>query len=551
MTRMRSLLALLVTVALLPLGGLGALAQDATPIPETAEATPASLAGVQPHALTDADREALETYITTTMETTQVPGAAVAIVQGGEVVYSQGFGVRELGGSEAVTPETLMMIGSVNKSFTSALAATLVDDGTITWDTPLVDLLPDFALSDPDLSAQLTIRDAFCACTGLPQLDGPLAFTSDTMTPEALIASVANFPLTAPLGELFQYSNQMYAIGGYAAGAAAEPQTSDLYTAYTSAMQQRLLDPLGMSASSFDLAKVEATGDFALPHAAGLFGDYVAIPLAQDESFVTSVAPAGGLWSNVSDMARYMQMQLAGGMAPGGARVVSEEELHKTWQQQIDFLANPEMPPAIAETAQGYGLGWAVGSYYGQPLLWHSGGTFGFGSELALLPEADLGIVILTNSANAEVLNLGIQMRALELLFDQPMTFDAVVTQALEGRGAQIAQMQQILHDVDGDLAAQLVGEYRNDELGPISVGQDNGHLVLDGGEVRSVILTAPGEAEGQPPTFIAVDPPLTGIMLDVAVADGAPSISLLDPVTGQSYLFERSDAIPDATPAP
>lgn len=551
MTSLRFLLAMLVSVAVLPLGGFslpGALAQEATPTAAIAEATPASLAGVTPHIMSDADREELAAYITAIMEQTQAPGAAVAIVQGGEVVYNQGFGVRELGGDEPVTPETLMMIGSVTKSFTSAMTATLVDDGTLTWETPVVDLLPSFTLADAELTRQLTIRDAFCACTGLPQLDGPLAFSSDTMTPEMLIASVAEFPLTAPLGELFQYSNQMYAIGGYAAAAAAEPQDADLYAAYTSAMQQRLLDPLGMTQSTFDLAKVEATGDFALPHASGLLGEYVAIPLEQDDSFVTSVAPAGGLWSNVSEMARYVQMQLAGGVAPDGARVVSEDQLRLTQTQQIAFPENPDMPPAIADTAKGYGLGWAVGSYYGQPLLWHSGGTFGFGSELALLPEADLGIVILSNTANAEVFNLGVQMRALELLFDQPMTFDAVVTQALEGREAQIAQMQQLLHDVDEETAAQVVGEYRNAELGSIIVSQEGETLVIDGGEVRSSILTAPRE-DGQGSDYIATDPPLSGISLLLDVEDGVPSISLLDPVSGQAYRFARSDAVPDATP--
>src|SRR5918997_5822165 len=149
-----------------------------------------------------------------------------------------------MGGSDPVTPETLMMIGSITKPMTATMAATVVDDGELTWETPVVELLPSFAVADPALTERLSIRDAFCACTGLPQRDPEFLFTSATLTPERLITSVKDFPLTAPLGEQFQYSNQLFAIGGYAAAAAAGPEETDLYDAYVSEMQRRLLDPL-------------------------------------------------------------------------------------------------------------------------------------------------------------------------------------------------------------------------------------------------------------------------------------------------------------------
>ena len=215
---------------------------------------------------------AFEAYVSEMLAVTEVPGAAVAVVQNGEVVYQEGFGVRRMGESAPVTPDTLMMIGSITKPMTATMAATVVDDGMLTWDTPVVELLPTFAVADPELTKTLSVRNAFCACTGLPQRDPEFLFTSATLTPERLITSVRDFPLTAPLGELFQYSNQLFGIGGYAAAAAAAREETDLYDAYVAAMEQRLLDPLGMRRSAFALDRVFASGNYAEPHSVDLAG---------------------------------------------------------------------------------------------------------------------------------------------------------------------------------------------------------------------------------------------------------------------------------------
>jgi CubicO group peptidase (beta-lactamase class C family) len=152
-----------------------------------------------------AERQAeLAAYAEAMLAKTGVPGAAIAVVQDGQVVYQAGFGVRELGGTAPVTPETLMMIGSVTKSMTALMAATVVDDGLLSWESPVVALLPEFAVADPDLTQRLTVRDAFCACTGLPARDAEFVFASDELTPESMIASVARFTLTSDPGEEFQ-----------------------------------------------------------------------------------------------------------------------------------------------------------------------------------------------------------------------------------------------------------------------------------------------------------------------------------------------------------
>ena len=205
---MRHVSLVLAMLLALVVAGPAALAQVETPAPAisatplpVATATPvANLADVAPLPLTGERRSTFEAYVAEAVDRLGVPGASVAVVKGGDVVYAQGFGVRELGGTDPVTPDTLMMIGSVTKSMTSTMAATVVDDGWLSWDTPLVDLLPDFAVADPDLTPRLTVADAFCACTGLARRDLELIFQFNDLTPERLLAQVAELPLTAPYG---------------------------------------------------------------------------------------------------------------------------------------------------------------------------------------------------------------------------------------------------------------------------------------------------------------------------------------------------------------
>ena len=499
------------------------------------------------------DRQAeFETYVADMLAQTDIPGASVAVVQNGEVVYQQGFGVRELGGSEPVTPETLMMIGSITKPMTATMAATVVDDGDVTWDTPVVDLLPTFAVADPEVTRGLSLRNAFCACTGLPQRDPEFLFTSATLTPVRLITSVREFPLTAPPGELFQYSNQMFGIGGYAAAVAAEPEESDLLAAYITAMRQHLLDPLGMHDSTFALDEVIATGDYARPHGLELNGAYHPISLEEDESHVLSVAPAGALWSSAAEMARYLQMELAGGFSPEGTRVVSEANLDATWEPQVTIptLDNPGVPPEFAAMAHGYALGWVLGDYRGQPLLWHSGETFGFHAQAVVLPDADLGLIVLTNGISADFFTLAVQFRLFELVFGQPATFDPIIREAIAATEQERANLQQQIGPVDPVAVAPYLGGYSHDVLGEVEIALDGEALVLDAGEFRAELWPLRDEASDEM-TYVTTALPLPGpTTVTFAAEGGSPVMTFTDPTTGEAYIFTSVDAaVPEATP--
>jgi CubicO group peptidase (beta-lactamase class C family) len=560
MQRMAIILAVLLALVV---GSRTVVAQVETPVPAL-PATPlavppappvADLAGVSPLPLTGERRAAFEAYAADAINRLGVAGASVAVVQGGEVVYAQGFGVRALGGTDPVTPDTLMMIGSVTKSMTSTMAATVVDDGWLSWDTPLVDLLPDFAVADPQLTPRLTLADAFCACTGLPRRDLELMFQFNDLTPDRLIAQVGELPLTAPYGQEFQYSNQMYAIGGYAAAIAAGAAPNDLSGGYQLAMRQRLLNPIGMQRSTFALAEVLASGDYALPHATNLDGQLQQVSPLVDQRFATSVAPAGALWSSARDMARYLQTELADGVAPNGTPVVSAENLARTRAPRAAIPAQPGLPPLFAETGDHYAMGWVTGSYHGQPILSHSGGTLGFVSEVAFLPEADLGIVILTNGGQgAGTFNYAVQFHLFELLFDQSAEFDALLGPFLEAQTAQLGELRAHLGTVGPDAVAPYLGHYEHPTLGDVEVALRDGKLVFDAGEIRSEMRPQIDEA-GQVVSYVFTDPPLAG-PTPVTFRqddDGRPEVVAVveDEGGATTYVFTFMEPGLAATPTP
>ena len=166
------------------------------------------------------------------------------------------------------------MIGSITKAMTTMLAAALVDDGGLSWDTRLVDVLPQFVAGDRTMSERLTVRDAFCNCAGLPGRDLERYFKTGRLSPEETLTALADIAPAASFGEQFIYNNLLVAAGGYAAGVAARgDEAGDGGFAYDAALQQRVLSPIGMKRSTFYPEAVRADGDYALPHAADLSGE--------------------------------------------------------------------------------------------------------------------------------------------------------------------------------------------------------------------------------------------------------------------------------------
>lgn len=499
------------------------------------------LAGVAPARLTPELLAELEAFIEEQLTAQSVPGAAVAIVQDGEVVHRQGFGVRELGGDEPVTPETLMMIGSTTKPLTTTMMATLVDDGLLRWDTPAVDILPSFAVADPELSDQITVRQLVCACTGVPRRDLEFVFNAATLTPADVIASLASFTFFTEIGEAFQYSNQMVAAGGYIATLAAGGSLESLATDYASVMRERVLEPLGMARTTMSIAEAAADPNHAVPHPFGLDGKPAPQPV-ESEAIVEAVAPAGAAWSSVDEMARFVITQLQDGIAPNGERVVSAENLAATRQPQV---------AVSAETS--YGLGWFVDAYKGQPLIHHGGNTFGFTSDLAFLPEAGLGIVTLTNAQAANLFTEAVRLRFLELAFAQEHESDETVQFSLDQRQEQFVMLAEAVGPApDPATVAPFLTTFRNPALGEVTLSREGDRLLFDAGEFTSEVRTASGEV-ARVAGYLLIESQVLGLPINLRQEEGRPVLAVVDPLTTEEYIFTPIGdlATPLASPVP
>lgn len=462
-----------------------------------------NLAEMEPLPLTDVLPE-LERFIEVELERFAIPGAAVAIVQDGEVAYSRGFGMTEAGGKTPMTPQTHMMIGSTGKSLTTMLIATLVDQGVMTWDTPVIEVLPEFAVSDPELTESITLRNLVCACTGVPRRDFELIFNANDLNAEGIVDSLATFEFFTDFGEAFQYSNQLVATGGYAAVAANGTAYGDLFSGYADALQANVFDPIGMENTTVFFADVEAGDNYAIPHSAALDGSYMPIPMNAEELLIP-IMPAGSHWSTLDDMTRYMLTELALGVAPDGTRVVSAENLQETWEPQV---------PVSADTD--YGLGWFVSDYKGLALIDHGGNTLGFTSSFGFLPEIDLGVIVLTNAQGSNPFNNGVRTRLLELLFAQEAEVETALQFVYEQGLERIEELNSQIEELDPSTVEGYLGLYENEALGDFDLRLEDGELLADVGEFVMTLL--PVADEDEPETiagYLTMTPPIQGALFE------------------------------------
>lgn len=431
---------------------------------------------------TDLER-AIDEAVRKAMADFQQPGAAVAVVKAGRVILARGYGVKALGRLEPVTERTAFNIASAAKNFTAASIAILVDEGALAWDEPVRRRLPEFMLSDPVRSEQMTVRDLLVHDSGLALGAGDLMVWPHTTHSRAeVVAGLRYLPLDKGFREGYAYDNVLYVAAGELVARVAGRSWEEV-------VRQRLLAPAGMADSDpqFDLAGngERASGHARLGDPRGV-GPLEALP--RSPRAFSNAAPAGGMGLSARDAARWLQIQLGKGAARDGSRLWSAAQAEAMWTPRV--IARVTDGPTAERPDRGifnlYALGWEVQDYRGRKLIWHGGYSSGFTSALVLVPGLDAGVAVFANAEG------GFVQAARNILIDRLMgvsdkdwsAFFAEREAQARARAASRGPTSELMRPADA--AAQALpwsayaGVYRDAWYGEVRVVRARAGLAVD-----------------------------------------------------------------------
>ena len=313
----------------------------------------------------------------------QIPGAAVAIVKDGRVIFQKGFGVKERGTADDVDEHTVFRLGSVSKGFASVLTGVFVEEGVVSWDEPVSQYLKEFKLNDPGQTDRVQIKHLLSHTSGLPRH----AYTNlveDGLSLDRIITRLQQVPLIAKEGEQLAYQNAIYS----AIEKVLEVQTG---TDFNTLLDEKLFVPLAMDHSSASYETIRDSGNKALPHV------YYSrsrgrVPISISRKYYNAVS-SGGINASASDMGRWLL--LLTGHYPD---VISDETLEEIYTPLATINNRRYSRYWDGVNKSQYGMGWRVLDNHGQRVVYHGGYVNGYRSEIAFSPEDGVGICILINT---------------------------------------------------------------------------------------------------------------------------------------------------------
>ncbi len=345
-----------------------------------------------------------DNFVRNSMKTWNVPGTSIAVVKDDKIIYIKGFGVKESGKPARIDSKTDFAIASGTKSFTATAIAMLVEEGKVQWDDPIIKYLPDIRFYNDSITKQMTFRDLLSHKTNLGRNDSMWHETG--FTKEEILTHIKDIkPFTQK--KSWNYNNLMYVVAGEIIPAVTG-QTWDQF------IQERIFKPLGMEHSNTSINSFKSNSDVAMPHKIRKGKPF---PIAWKN--VDNIAPAIAINSNAYDMAQWMRFQLSKGKV-NGQQLLSSEAIEETHSMQT-IIPDSNMDQVSYPNAQVsyYGLGWRMHNYHGNRVIEHEGMIDGMTSLVAMLPEQNIGIVILTNQ-DVNLLPTAVMYRAFDTLLDIP-----------------------------------------------------------------------------------------------------------------------------------
>lgn len=417
----------------------------------------------------------LDETINKAMADLRVPGLALAVVKNKEVIFLQGYGLRDVENKLPMTPDTLLAIGSTTKAFTTFALARLVDEGKMIWDEPVRSYIPWFKLSDPVITERITPRDLVTHRSGLPRHD-LLWYNNYRSSREELVRRLAYLQFTADLRERFQYNNLMFLTAGYLLEVLSGKPWED-------SIRELVLEPLGMTRTNFSVSVSQQDKDYAQPYAYR-DGKIEKVPFRQ----LTNMGPAGSINSTVREMANWVIVHLNSGkfgekqlLAPA-----SLEDLHLPYTPIAGTPVTTYLSPAS------YALGWFVDYYRGHQRVYHGGNIDGFSALVSFLPQDGYGFVVLTNRNGSVLPDLLVETITDKLLGLEPVDWigEAVKNQAkgeeLNKKAGEKAAARRIAGTRPSHPLTDYAGTYFHPGYGELKVNLKDGKLSFTYNEITT-----------------------------------------------------------------
>jgi CubicO group peptidase (beta-lactamase class C family) len=334
----------------------------------------------------------IDALVEDAMKKFDVAGVAVGVVKDGKIIHTRGYGVRSIETKDAVNEHTNFAIASNTKAFTAAALAILVDEGKLSWEDPVKDHIPEFKMYNAYVTENFNIADLLTHRSGLGLGIGDLMFTPDgsDFTIDDIISSFQYFEAQSAFRTKYDYDNLLYKIAGEVVGRVSGTRWEDFVKA-------RIFAPLKMNNSYTELTRARKKKNLATPHSTE---NSPIRTISHFEQPKGSNGAAGGILSNVDDLCQWLLVQLNEGRYGKGL----DKRLFSTQRQREMWSIHTTMPvkdnPRYRTHFQGYGLGWNLKDINGNMSVFHGGLLPGMLSRTVLIPDLELGVVVLTNTSS-------------------------------------------------------------------------------------------------------------------------------------------------------
>ncbi len=421
----------------------------------------------------DEKLKGIENYAEQARKDWNVPGMAMAIVKDNKVIFARGFGVREINKPEKVNEHTLFAIASNSKAFTTASLAMLVDEGKIKWDDKVSKYLPEFQLYDAYVTREMTVRDLVSHRIGLGTFSGDLLWYETNYSADEILKRARFLKPTTSFRSAYGYQNLMF----IAAGQIIERASGMTWAQF---VQTKILTPLGMNDTKTSIRQFKSGDNIAVPH--NTLNDKLRVVHYGN---VDAAGAAAGLNASVADLTKWMRLQLNHGTFEG-KKIFSEKQSWQMWQPNVAIpLSEASVKFNPTRHFYDYGMGWFLSDYQGRKLISHSGGLDGMISQTALMPEENLGVVILTNSESS--LSGALVYKVLDTMLDVTPKRDwsaEYLERTNKNLQAEREEQKKLeaarIPNTKPSLAlADYAGTYSGDLYGDVNITEENGHLVM------------------------------------------------------------------------